>query len=677
MIANKHITKIVAVIMAATIIFTLGLIANSDKLKANAADTGIGMEYESVLFDTSLPITVNIVMDNSDWEDMLAGAVTKEYYQCDVEINGDRFYRVGIRTKGNTSLRNIASDPDQDKYSFKLEFDQFVDDQTCYGLDKLVLNNNYADATNMKEALIYDMFQYLGADASLYNYASVSVNGEYWGLYLALEAVEDSFMLRNFGVENGELYKPDNLDFDNVQEDLQYSGTIDLNNLQPPEMNGQIPDGLDIGNLQPPGMGGQNSMEIPQFENEQTNPQDGGGMPFSPPGMGGQPSNGFGQIPDELQMPPSRGENSGSPQDFFGMPDEGGNLPTSPNMFGMGRNSGGSNLNYIDDELDSYYNIWNNEVTKTNKNDHKKVVTALKNISQGTDLEKYMDIDNLLRYAAVHIFSVNSDSLSENMSHNYYLYEANGQLNLLPWDYNLALGGMGGAGGRGSSGATGTVNSAIDDAFSGTKFFDHLLADEEYHAQYYAYLRDLVDEYLLGDGFESFYDRTRSQIDDLVKNDPNAFYSYEEYQVAAETLYEVVHLRAQSINGQLNGTIPSTKQEQQGSDALIDASHIDLSLMGTMDMGGGNQAMGGGVRPNGENFPDGENFNFLNNLFSKGGQANDGQETLPDENAVRVPGSTTERNINNSFKNYAIYGVSFLTLVIGFLVVIFYIRPKR
>ena len=63
-----------------------------------------------------------------------------------------------------------------------------MDGQTCFGLDKLILNNNYADATNMKEALIYDMYQYLGADASLYNYAEISVNGEYWGVYLALEA---------------------------------------------------------------------------------------------------------------------------------------------------------------------------------------------------------------------------------------------------------------------------------------------------------------------------------------------------------------------------------------------------------------------------------------------------------------------------------------------------------
>ena len=64
----------------------------------------------------------------------------------------------------------------------------------------------------MKEAIVYDMYQYLGADASLYNYAEISVNGVYWGVYLALEAVEESFLLRNYGTEGGELYKPENMD---------------------------------------------------------------------------------------------------------------------------------------------------------------------------------------------------------------------------------------------------------------------------------------------------------------------------------------------------------------------------------------------------------------------------------------------------------------------------------
>lgn len=135
-----------------------------------------------------------------------------------LEVKYDARLPEVIRPKGNTSLTSIANDPTTDRYSFKLEFDHYVDGQTCFGLDKLILNNNYADATNMKEALIYDMYQYLGADASLYNYAKLSVNGEYWGVYLALEAVEDSFLLRNYGVQDGELYKPDSMNIGRAGE---------------------------------------------------------------------------------------------------------------------------------------------------------------------------------------------------------------------------------------------------------------------------------------------------------------------------------------------------------------------------------------------------------------------------------------------------------------------------
>ena len=38
------------------------------------------------------------------------------------------------------------------------------------------------------------------------------MNGEYWGLYLAVEAVEDSFLERN-NMTTGELYKPDSMSF--------------------------------------------------------------------------------------------------------------------------------------------------------------------------------------------------------------------------------------------------------------------------------------------------------------------------------------------------------------------------------------------------------------------------------------------------------------------------------
>ena len=534
MIAHKHITKFVAVVMAAVVCLCLCAVAFSDQITAAAGETGISMAYETELFDTGSILTVNILMDEADWEEMLENATAEEYYQCDVEVNGTTFYRVGIRPKGNTSLSSIASDPTTDRYSFKLEFDHYVDGQTCFGLDKLVLNNNYADATNMKEALIYDMYQYLGADASLYNYAKISVNCEYWGVYLALEAVEDSFLLRNYGVQSGELYKPESMDMGGA----------------PGEDDDGPPDKGD--EMQPPGLPGR------QSEDDSTDDAAGPSQDFSPP---------------EDFSPPQRSDDAAPSPANAG--DGGGK-----GSFSM--SSGSADLNYADDELDSYETIWDGEVTSTKKADHKRVVTALKNISEGNDLEDYMDVDNLLRYMAVHVFSVNEDSLSGTMAHNYYLYESGGRLNLIPWDYNLALGGMGGG-----SDATSVVNSAIDNAFSGTAFFDTLMEDETYHSQYYAYLQQLVSEYINGGGFDAFYERVRSQIDELVETDPTAFYSYEEYLTAADTLYQVVKLRGQSIQGQLDGTIPSTEEAQRSSDALVDASTLDLSVMGSMNTDGG------------------------------------------------------------------------------------------
>ena len=693
MIAHKHITKIIAVVMAVAVCICFCAVAFSRQIKAAAGDTGISMEYETALFDTDSVISVNILMDDADWNAMLENSTAEEYYQCDVEINGTTFYRVGIRPKGNTSLTSIASDPTTDRYSFKLEFDHYVDGQSCFGLDKLILNNNYADATNMKEALIYDMYQYLGADASLYNYAKISVNGEYWGVYLALEAVEDSFLLRNYGVQDGELYKPDSMNIGDGKDFGDFNA-----------------DDMDFGNMTPPDT---------QGNANQAN------------------SSAPSQTPDTVDPPQNRdssGETSAEPSTDSGeRPSMDFNFAGGKGGFSM--SGGGADLNYTDDELDSYETIWDGEVTSTKKSDHKRVVTALKNISEGNDLETYMDIDNLLRYMAVHVFSVNEDSLSGMMAHNYYLYESGGKLNLIPWDYNLALGGMGG-----SSDATSVVNDAIDNAFSGTNFFDTLMEDETYHDQYYAYLRQLVSEYIDGGGFDAFYEWVRSQIDELVKTDPTAFYSYDEYLTAVDTLYQVVKLRGESIQGQLDGTIPSTESAQRSSDALVDASTLDISVMGSMNTGGGGGGFGSNASTASENtsetsdaaqdtsktqtvpdvsaesentpstdfdpsqfggkMPDGSDASqfggeppsgFASSQFSGGSQDASDNAQQPNENAQdggngnsggrpsmgNFPGSTGSTSSAASAKDLILYGVSLLAFAIAMLFALLYRRRPR
>lgn len=574
MIAHKHITKIIAAGMAAAVCLCLCAAAFSGQIAAAAGETGITIAYETELFDTSSILTVNILMDEADWNDMLANAAAEEYYQCDVEIGGTTFYRVAIRPKGNTRLTSIASDPTTDRYSFKLEFDHYVDGQTCFGLDKLILNNNYADATNMKEALIYDMYQYLGADASLYNYAKLSVNGEYWGVYLALEAVEDSFLLRNYGVQDGELYKPDSMnigggkDFGDFNADDIDFGDLDLGDMTLPDRNA---------------------------------------------------------APAE-QKTAAAGER---PADDFGF---GGGKG------GFSMSGGGADLNYTDDELDSYETIWDGEIADTTKADHKRVVTALKNISEGNALEDYMDVDNLLRYMAVHVFSVNEDSLSGSMAHNYYLYEAGGKLNLIPWNYNLALGGMGR-----SNDATSVVNDAIDNVFSGTTFFDTLMADETCHSRYYAYLQQLVSEYIDGDGFDAFYTRVRSQID-----------------------------------------------------ALVDASALDLSAMGYMNSGGGGgfDAPAASETRTAPDVSDGSEHappaGFGPSQFSGEGQnADDPQQTAEDAPASgdaasggrpdpgSFPGSSADASAAIPTDSLLLYALSLLPLTAAPLFVLLYRRRPR
>ena len=78
-----------------------------------------------------------------------------------------------------------------------------------------------------------------------------------------------------------------------------------------------------------------------------------------------------------------------------------------------------------------------------------------------------------------------------------------------------------------------------------------------------------------------------------METDPTAFYSFEEYQAGAGMLYETVKLRAESILGQLDGTIPSTDEGQKADPSkLVDASSIDIDVMGTFSMGRGGMEEG-------------------------------------------------------------------------------------
>lgn len=98
--------------------------------------------------------------------------------------------------------------------------------------------------------------------------------------------------------------------------------------------------------------------------------------------------------------------------------------------------------------------------------------------------------------------------------------------------------------------------------------------------------------------FDEIIDTTAELIAPYVEKDPAKFYTYEEFETGAAALKEFCRLRKESVEGQLSGSIPADSSGQaEDSSALVDASQLNLSDMGTMEHGGEGFGKGFAVRP--------------------------------------------------------------------------------
>ena len=437
--------------------------------------------YENIVFNNNKVTTVDIEIAEGDWADMLENAAAEELKKADITVNGKKIENVAIRTKGNLSLRSVVNS-DSDRYSLKIDFDYYDDTQSLYGLKKLNLNNNYSDSTLMREYISYELMEQMGLPTPAHSYMYVTVNGEERGLFLGVEAVDETFLANNYGSNNGFLFKPD--------------GT-------------------------------------------------------------------------------------------------------------------GSDLKYISDDIADYTGIG----LKTNKSniDQSKFIEMLDAINNGGDIEKYIDVDEMLRYFAVNTALVNLDSYQGNMKHNYYLYEENGMFSIIPWDYNMSFGGFGAGGGRmggnsdfqnnkdlkagqfnetddfknnerteqqpnvdrnqngidmaaGMSGnliQDSAINFSVTTPVSGTTLEERpllnaLLSNEKYRAQYEGYLQELATNYLTEEYIQNITKNLAVLITTYVEADPTKFSTTEQFLEAVEgenSLPEFAKQRSASILKQLSGEL--------------------------------------------------------------------------------------------------------------------------
>lgn len=438
---------------------------------------------------------------------------------------------MSFATKGNSSLSQVANDPESNRYSFKINFGKFVKGQTYYGLNKLNLNNIYADGTYMKDYISYEIFRQAGVDAPLTSYVWLTINGEDHGLYLAIEDISESYLDRtNDG--KGVLYKPEAEGLDVVNGDAA----------QPKAGNAPVEPG---------------------------NRPHGGGMPS------GQLT-----MPEDGQMPsfPDVGsEESAVPGDW--MPEAEPNLSSAAN---------GADLKYTDDDIGSYSDIFDNNKTDADEEDQRRVILALKALSEKEDLDSYLDTEEIIRYFAAHIFVMNYDSYIGTMLHNYYLYENDGKLAMLPWDYNEAFGSF--SRGKEQSDTTVLINTGIDTPLSCTTednrpMWSWIVSDDEYLEQYHAIFDKLIETFFESGKCAEDIDAVYEMILPYVEKDPTAFCTVDQFKTAVSTLKRFCELRSKSIRTQLDGTL-ATKTDEQNSANRIDASDININEMSANSVGG-------------------------------------------------------------------------------------------
>lgn len=550
MSTSKYIDQICAGVLICVLLIMIFFV-NAGKLGVQAVSAAAG--YESRLFNTSVVHTIDIVMD--DWDSFLENCSNEEYTACAVVIDGDVYKNIAIRAKGNTSLSQVES-YGNDRYSFKIEFDHYDNANTYYGLDKLCLNNIIQDNTYMKDYLTYQLMYSYGVDAPLCSYAYITVNGEEWGLYLAVEGVEESFLQRNYGGDYGELYKPDSTTMGGGRGNGR---AFDMDKLNRQEEG--FPDGT-AGRM--PGNSEGFDRQMPEdFDGEK------------PEGFSGEkPGNFNGEMPESFRK---------------NMPDGGGMMADSA-----------VSLIYTDDEYDSYTNIFENAKTNISDSDKERLINSLKQLNTNEDIENIVNVEEVIRYFVVHNFVLNFDSYTGEMIHNYYLYEKDGKLSMIPWDYNLAFGGF-----MSESDATVLINYPIDTPVSGGTIDSRpmlawIFNNEEYTELYHQYFAEFISAYFDNGYFTEMIDSLENMIAPYVEKDVTKFCTYEEFEEGVSTLKEFCLLRAQSINAQLDGTIPSILEKQiQDDSSFVDGSAITISAMGSMgaigDMPGGHGSDAGTV----------------------------------------------------------------------------------
>lgn len=192
----------------------------TDKSPTTSSSTVATSSADSAgLFDSSIVHEIVVSFTEADYEAMIQtykDSGEKDWIEATVTIDGVTYQRVGMRLKGNSSLRGLAngrgvgtsgeiSAEDPQGLPWLICLNKNIDGQNHGGLVSLVVRSNRS-ATALNEAVSLELLQMAGLASQRSVAVRFSVNESQAVLRLAIENPDETWMAEHFG-SGGALYK--------------------------------------------------------------------------------------------------------------------------------------------------------------------------------------------------------------------------------------------------------------------------------------------------------------------------------------------------------------------------------------------------------------------------------------------------------------------------------------
>ncbi|MFZ2286241.1 MAG: CotH kinase family protein [Bacteroidales bacterium] len=162
------------------------------------------LRVRELFVDTVVPrIDITVNPDTLAW--IYANPSSdREFHAAFVFDNGrvrDTVDPVGFRLRGNTS-RNSQKKP------FKVSFNTFTPGGKYYGVEKMNLNGEHNDPTVMRSKVMWDILRKWNIAVPGANHVRVYINGNYYGLYINVEHIDEEFAGREIAVIDVRGFRP-------------------------------------------------------------------------------------------------------------------------------------------------------------------------------------------------------------------------------------------------------------------------------------------------------------------------------------------------------------------------------------------------------------------------------------------------------------------------------------